>query len=228
MRRWLKIAGYCLLALLLLVVAAIPALVGIRPIIGPRARPLTERTFERTPERVERGRYLASSVSGCLFCHSEVDWQSPGFPVKPGTEGGGRSFADEGVPFLSAPNLTPDPETGAGTWSDDMLARAIREGISHDGRSLFPMMPYPQYKYMSDEDVASIVAYSANAEAVAQHATANGAFPFRSAGSSMGRPSRSPSRLPRPIEPIRSPTATTWYVCRCAGIATPRWTPRAR
>jgi len=159
MRRWVKIAGYCLLALLLLVVAAIPAVVGLRPIIGPRTRPLVERTFEPTPERVERGRYLASSVSGCVFCHSEVDWQAPGFPVKPGTEGGGRSFADEGVPFLSSPNLTPDVETGAGSWSDDMLARAIREGISHDGRTLFPMMAYPQYKYMSDEDVASVVVY---------------------------------------------------------------------
>jgi mono/diheme cytochrome c family protein len=159
MRRWLKIAGYCVLALLLLVVAAIPAVIGIRPIIGPRTRPLTDRVFERTPERVERGRYLANSVSGCMFCHSELDWQSPGFPITPGTEGGGRSFADEGVPFLSAPNLTPDVETGAGSWSDDMLARAIREGISHDGRALFPMMPYLQYKYMSDEDVASVVAY---------------------------------------------------------------------
>jgi hypothetical protein len=159
MRRSLKIAGYCLLALLLLVVAAIPALVGIRPIIGPRARPLTERTIERTPERVERGRYLASSVSGCLFCHSKVDWQSPGFPIVPGSEGGGKSFADEGIPFMSAPNLTPDPESGAGTWSDDMLVRAIREGISHDGRSLFPLMPYRQFKHMSDEDVFSIVAF---------------------------------------------------------------------
>jgi mono/diheme cytochrome c family protein len=159
MRRPLKIAGYCLVALLLLVIAAIPAVVGIRPIIGPRARPLTDRVFERTPERVERGRYLANAVGGCMFCHSELDWQGSGFPIKPGTEGGGRSFADEGVPFLSAPNLTPDPETGAGAWSDDMLVRAIREGISHDGRSLFPMMPYLQYRYMSDEDVASVVAY---------------------------------------------------------------------
>jgi len=60
---------------------------------------------------------------------------------------------------FSAPNLTPDPETGAGRWSDDMLRRAIREGIGHDGRALFPLMPYPQFKFMSDEDVASVIAY---------------------------------------------------------------------
>jgi mono/diheme cytochrome c family protein len=108
---------------------------------------------------VERGRYLANSVSGCLYCHSALDWQSPGFPIRAGTEGGGKSFADEGLPFVSAPNITPDPETGAGRWTDDMLARAIREGISHDGRALFPLMPYPQFTFMSDEDVASVVAY---------------------------------------------------------------------
>src|SRR5262249_57552345 len=50
-------------------------------------------------------------------------------------------------------------ETGAGTGTDDMLARAIREGIGHDGRTLFPLMPYTQYRSISDEDVASIVVY---------------------------------------------------------------------
>jgi mono/diheme cytochrome c family protein len=138
---------------------AVPVLVGIRPIIGPRARPLTEQTFERTPQRLDRGQYLVTSVSGCVFCHGELDWQAPGFPVKAGTEGGGRSWAEEGLPWITAPNITPDPETGAGTWTDDMIARAIREGIGHDGRTLFPIMPYAQYKYMSDEDLASIVVY---------------------------------------------------------------------
>jgi hypothetical protein len=60
---------------------------------------------------------------------------------------------------LTAPNITPDLDTGAGNWTDDMLARAIREGIGHDGRALFPIMPYPQYRFMSDEDLASIVVY---------------------------------------------------------------------
>ena len=57
------------------------------------------------------------------------------------------------------PNLTPDVETGAGTWCDDQLARAIREGIGHDGRALFPMMPYEDFRHMSDEDLASVVVY---------------------------------------------------------------------
>jgi hypothetical protein len=58
-----------------------------------------------------------------------------------------------------APNLTADRETGAGNWTDDQFARAIREGIGHDGRALFPAMPYRSYRVLSDEDVASIIIY---------------------------------------------------------------------
>src|SRR5688572_16788497 len=158
MNRWLKRVGLTVLALLVLLIVAIPAVIGIRPIIGPRARPLTDRTFERTPERIERGRYLANNVAPCIGCHSEVDWTG-GFVLKAGLEGSGRSWADEGIPWLSAPNLTPDRETGAGNWTDDMFARAVREGIGHDGRALFPLMPYHQFKHMSDEDLAAIVVY---------------------------------------------------------------------
>src|SRR5262249_24670977 len=50
-------------------------------------------------------------------------------------------------------------ETGSGTWSDDALARAIREGIGHDERTLFPIMPYAHYRIMPDEDLASVVVY---------------------------------------------------------------------
>ena len=157
--RWLKRLGLIGLALMVLLLVAIPAVIGIRPIIGPRARPLTDRTFEPTPGRLERGRYLATTTSPCLLCHSEIDWTSGQFVVKAGTEGSGRTWAEEGLPFLTVPNITPDPETGAGTWTDDMLARAIREGIGNDGRALFPLMPYHQFKYMSDEDVASIVVW---------------------------------------------------------------------
>ena len=159
MSRWLKIAGRTLLVLVALAVVALPAVVGIRPIIGPKARPLTDRRVEATPQRLERGRYLVTSVNGCVYCHGQIDWQAPGFPVREGTEGAGRRFDQEGAPFITAPNITPDKETGAGAWTDDMLARAIREGISHDGRALFPMMPYQQYRYMSDEDLASIITY---------------------------------------------------------------------
>jgi mono/diheme cytochrome c family protein len=60
---------------------------------------------------------------------------------------------------VNPPNITPDKETGAGNWTDDQLARAIREGIGYDGRALFPFMPYENFRHLSDEDLASVIVY---------------------------------------------------------------------
>jgi mono/diheme cytochrome c family protein len=80
---------------------------------------------------------------------------------------GGDLSVTSGLPGrVVAPNLTPDPETGAGNWSDDALARAIREGIGHDGHTLFPMMPYPHFRHFPDEDVASVVVFLRSLPAV--------------------------------------------------------------
>ena len=166
MNRWVKRIGVAAGGVVVLAAVALPAVVGIRPFIGPSTRPLTDVQFASTPERLERGRYVATVVSGCVYCHAELDWNSPGFLPRPGTEGSGRSWAEEGLPWITAPNVTPDPETGAGAWTDDMLARAIREGISHDGRALFPLMPYQQFRHMSDEDLASVVVYLRSLPAV--------------------------------------------------------------
>jgi mono/diheme cytochrome c family protein len=143
-----------------LIAAGIQFTIGWRPIFGPKVRPLTAQRFEPTPERLERGRYLATSLTGCLDCHSQRDWKEHGAPIVPGTEGEGADFPAKGLPGrIVAPNITPDPETGAGSWSDDQLARAIREGISHDGRTLFPIMPYAEFRNMADEDLASIIVF---------------------------------------------------------------------
>ena len=148
-------------------VIAITLTIGWRPFIGPKARPLTSRTFERTPQRLERGRYIATALSGCLYCHSSHAWTAPGHPIVAGTEGAGEVMPFTDLPGrIVAPNLTPDRETGAGNWSDDQLARAIREGIGHDGRALFPMMPYTHYRAMSDEDLASVIVYLRSLPAV--------------------------------------------------------------
>jgi hypothetical protein len=134
--------------------------VGWSPFLGPRTRALTNRTFERTPQRLERGRYIATAWSGCFDCHTPHDWTAAGRPLVAGMEGAGEVLPYADLPGrIVAPNLTPDPETGAGRWSDDQLARAIREGVGHDGRALFPMMPYKHYHNMSDEDLASVVVY---------------------------------------------------------------------
>src|SRR5215469_7777085 len=104
MRRTLRIVGFVIAGFVVLAMVGVPMAVGIRPIIGARARPLTDRHFDATPARLARGQYLVTSVSGCLHCHGEVDWNAPGFPVKAGTEGGGRVWDREGLPYVTAPN----------------------------------------------------------------------------------------------------------------------------
>jgi cytochrome c553 len=156
----LKIVLVVVCVVFVIVGVGLPAVVGIRPIIGAKARPLTNRTFERTPARLERGRYLVTSAqTPCMLCHSPFDVSGGTLKVKDGMAFAGRNWEPDGAPFVTAPNLTSDPETGIGTWTDDMLARAIREGIGHDGRTLFPIMPYELYRKMSDEDLASIIVY---------------------------------------------------------------------
>ena len=154
---WLLIALGSLAALLGI---AITLTIGWSPFLGPKRRALTNHIFERTPQRLERGRYIATALSGCVYCHTPHDWTAPGTPMVPGKEASGEVLPYADLPGrIVAPNLTPDAETGAGSWTDDQLARAIREGVAHDGRALFPIMPYQHYRNMSDEDLASIVVY---------------------------------------------------------------------
>jgi mono/diheme cytochrome c family protein len=158
--RFLKYLGYTILVLLVMAAIGITFTIGWRPFIGPKARPLTDRKFDVTPARLERGRYIVENVAGCMDCHSPRDWTQHDAPILPGMEGAGSNIGLAGLPgIVNPPNITPDPETGAGTWTDDQLARAIREGIGHDGRALFPIMPYQNFAHMSDEDLASVVVY---------------------------------------------------------------------
>jgi hypothetical protein len=113
-----------------------------------------------SPERVERGRYLFTTLLDCDGCHSERDFTRLGGPMVAGTRGKGGQLPLEGLPGeVYAPNITPDPETGIGNWTDGEKIRAIREGISKDGHMLFPLMPYPGYRFLSDIDVMALVSY---------------------------------------------------------------------
>jgi cytochrome c553 len=159
--RLLKISVAIAVSLVLLLAVAITATIGWRPFLGPRTRPLTDRKFEPTPQRWARGKYIFENLSLCVDCHSPHDWTKHDAPIVPGMEGAGQDFSIlKGLPGLVvAPNITPDPQTGSGSWSDDALARAIREGVGHDGRALFNMMPYEGFRYMPDEDLASVVVF---------------------------------------------------------------------
>jgi Cytochrome C oxidase, cbb3-type, subunit III/Cytochrome c len=118
-------------------------------------------SFERTPQRLAHGKYLVDGVARCFECHSEKN--AKGSPLS-GMKGAGRVVPPEEshIPlphFLVCPNITPDRETGAGSWSDAQLARALREGIGHDGRILERTMPYWNFRNLTDEDLASIIVF---------------------------------------------------------------------
>ena len=145
--------------LLLLLNLALLPVVGAAEPGYPRARPLTDRTFEATPGRVDRGHYLTEHLLQCFVCHSERDWNAPGAPPIASRKGAGTVMSERAGRRIVAPNITPDVATGAGGWTDDMLARAIREGIGHDGRALYWGMWYRSFAGLADEDLAAVVVY---------------------------------------------------------------------
>jgi mono/diheme cytochrome c family protein len=158
MKTALKVVGAVLLIAGALIIGALTWLSFKKPAAHP---PSTEK-IEATPARLARGQYLVEHVADCIGCHS-AHLETYGFPVKPGTKGQGGDFVfDEKLGFpgvVAAQNITPDPETGLGKWTDGEIMRAIREGVDRNGKALFPMMPYQHLRSMSDEDAKSVVVY---------------------------------------------------------------------
>jgi len=205
MKKLGRILLICLGLLVVLLAVGITLTIGWRPFIGSPSRPLTSRKFASTPQRLERGKYLFNGIAGCVDCHSQHDLSQHGAPAMAGTEGGGDEQHYDGLPGrIVAPNITPDKETGAGNWSDDHLARAIREGIGHDGRTIFPMMPYENYRHMSDEDLASVVVYMRTLPAIRRELPKTEViFPVKYLVRSVPRPIVSPVSAPNASDQIQ-------------------------
>lgn len=116
-------------------------------------------TIDYTPERIERGRYLANTVMVCIDCHSTRDWTKFSGPIVPGTFGiGGERFDQSvGMPGIYfSKNITPH---GIGDYTDGELFRVITTGVNKQGQAMFPLMPYPYYGRMDKEDIYSVIAY---------------------------------------------------------------------
>jgi hypothetical protein len=156
-------------------------------------------------ENIARGEYL-SKIMACNDCHTPWTMTSQGFEpdmtrmlsghpqdvavTGPPALGGGTwgwagtstntAFAGPwGVSF--AANLTPDRETGLGTWTADTFIAALRTGRHEgQGRPILPPMPYPQYRNATDEDLRSLFAYLQSIKPI-------------------------PNRVPLPIEPAGAP-----------------------
>ena len=152
-----------------IVVLAIAALAVFAATYKPAQRPAPAERIEATPARLARGRYLVNHVVDCFGCHSNHDYTRYAGPLN-GPEGAGADVClteEHGVPGeICFPNITPDRETGIGGWTDGEVLRAVREGVGRDGNALFPMMPYMDYRALSDEDARAIVAYLRTVPAV--------------------------------------------------------------
>jgi mono/diheme cytochrome c family protein len=150
--------------ILIIVTVVVLAVAGILSYVkfslpGANVKEAENLKIEYTPERIERGKYLANNVSACMDCHSKRDYNTFGAPMVAGTLGQGGELFGTAMGFPGnyyAPNITP---YGIGTWTDGELVRAITTGVSKDGHALFPVMPYANFGKLDKEDIYSIVAY---------------------------------------------------------------------
>lgn len=121
------------------------------------AVPLTVMAQGTTFTQIQRGLYL-SRAGDCVSCHTAPGGKpfAGGFPVP-------TPFGD-----IYSTNITPDPETGIGNWSNEDFYNAMHFGVRPDGAHLYPAFPYPWFTKMSRDDVNAIKAYLDTTEAVRQ------------------------------------------------------------
>lgn len=145
-RRWLKRGA---LALLVLVALAAAALFAGELLARQKMKRKLDIAVKAVPYRadaaaVERGRYLFAS-RGCVDCH--------------GAQGNGRVFLDDGKGMrIAGPNISPGPGGVVAGYAPEDWVRAIRHGVARGGRPLM-VMPSEDYNRLTDEDLASLVAY---------------------------------------------------------------------
>lgn len=127
--------------------------------------------YAQAPDQADeiiRGQYQ-SILGDCAACHTKQG----GMPLA-----GGNPLQTPFGPIVP-PNITPDRETGIGTWSEDEFKAMMRTGIGHDGVRLYPAMPYPAYTKMNDQDLSDLWKYLGTVEPVSNHVEANQLpFPF--------------------------------------------------
>ena len=108
-------------------------------------------------DAVTHGEYLVRA-GGCFSCHTAPGGQSLA---------GGRALTTPFGTFYT-PNITPDPQTGIGRWTDAQFLRALREGVRPDGANYFPVFPYTSFTAITDSDALAMKAYLFSLPAVHQ------------------------------------------------------------
>jgi mono/diheme cytochrome c family protein len=110
-------------------------------------------------DRAQQGEYLLRA-GGCVTCHTADQDDAPFLA-------GGRAIKSPFGTFYGS-NITPDPQTGIGGWTEEDLVRALGHGVSPDGRHYYPVFPYTAFTRMRREDIAALWAYLQTVEPVQQ------------------------------------------------------------
>ena len=155
MKKLMKVLGIVVLFIVIVVGGLISYIKVALPNVG---EPQTIK-INYTPDRIERGKYLANHVNACMDCHSTRDWTKFAGPLTPGTLGKGGERFDQSIGFPGvyySRNITPK---GISRYTDGELYRVITTGVTKEGRPMFPVMPYPYYSKMDPDDIMSIIAY---------------------------------------------------------------------
>jgi mono/diheme cytochrome c family protein len=124
---------------------------------------------------MERGRYVIEIAAACGICHTTRGADGQLLPNM--KLAGGRIIVDRGFRAV-VPNITPDPDTGIGRWSDAEIAAAIRDGRRPDGTLIGPVMPIAVYRGLSDHDLMAMVAYLRAVPPVQHAVTERSTYPF--------------------------------------------------
>lgn len=125
----------------------------------PVAAPVVAPPRGITPEY---GRYLSSNVADCADCHTPRNLQDGQFYMDSLFAGSSFAFGEEGKEWIVASyarNITPDVETGIGSWSEQQFIDAVTAGVRPDGTVLTPHMPYAYYKFWSEDDLRAMFVY---------------------------------------------------------------------
>ncbi len=155
MKKLLKYVGY----LVAIIVISIAGILTYAKVALPNVGEAEDLKIDHTAERIQRGRYLANTVTVCMDCHSKRDWSKFSGPLAEGTLGMGGDRFDQsiGLPgVFFARNITP---SGISRYTDGELFRLITSGVTKEGRAMFPLMPYPYYGRMDKEDIYDIISY---------------------------------------------------------------------
>jgi mono/diheme cytochrome c family protein len=117
--------------------------------------PLPDIHASADPDVIARGGYLVNGAAHCGDCHGAPDQEEKIARGEVVPLSGGHAFQLP-VGTFYVPNITPDPETGIGRYSDEELARALRYGVHPSGHAMVPFMPFND---LADDDLAAILSY---------------------------------------------------------------------